>query len=158
MISRRKGRYNMKVILLKDVKGSGKAGEVVSVNDGYARNFLFPRGLAQEANATNLNAQRNHAAAEDHRKQVEREAAMAKAEQLREVGVTIPVRVGENGRLFGSVGTKEIAEALEQQHAIKVDRKKLVLRDAIHDLGEYEVRVKLYANVSATIKVKVIGG
>ena len=157
-ILRRKGRFDMKVILLKDVKGSGKAGDVVNVNDGYARNFLFPRGLAQEANAANLNAQRNRAAAEDHRKQVEREAAMALAEQLRQLGVTVSVRVGDNGKLFGTVSTKEVADAIEQQHGIKVDRKKIVIKEAIRELGEYEIQVKLYANISATIKVTVVGG
>lgn len=147
----------MKVILTQDVKGSGKTGDILNVSDGYARNFLFPKNLAVEASAANLNAQKNKKAAEDHKKQVERQEAQALADRLKALGVSLAVRTGENGRLFGSISTKEIAEAMEQQHGVQVDRKKIVLKEPIRELGEYTVQVKLYAGISTTIRVMVTG-
>lgn len=147
----------MKVILTQDVKGSGKSGEIINVSDGYARNFLFPKGLAIEASAANLNAQKNRQAALDHKKQVERQEAQALAERIQALGVTIQARTGENGKLFGSISTKEVAEAIAQQHGLSVERKKIVLKEPIRELGEYQVQVKLYAGIASTIRVTVVG-
>ncbi len=147
----------MKVILLKDVKGSGKAGEVINVSDGYARNFLFPRGLAQEATASALNAIKQKQAADDHRKQVEREAAYAQAQDLSGKTVTVRVRVGQNGKLFGTVSGKEVAEALKAQYGLEVDKKKIVLKESIKEAGTYTAQVKLYPSISADVQVVVTG-
>ena len=147
----------MKVILTQDVKGSGKSGDIINVSDGYARNFLFPKGLAIEASAANLNAQKNRQAAQDHKKQVERQEAQALAERIQALGVTIQARTGENGKLFGSISTKEVAEAIALQHGLTVERKKIVLKEPIRELGEYQVQVKLYAGIASTIRVTVVG-
>lgn len=147
----------MKIILKQDVKTIGKKDEIHEVSDGYARNFLFPKGLAIEASAANLNAQKNRQAALDHKKQVERQEAQALAERIQALGVTIQARTGENGKLFGSISTKEVAEAIAQQHGLSVERKKIVLKEPIRELGEYQVQVKLYAGIASTIRVTVVG-
>jgi len=145
----------MKVLLTQDVKGQGKAGQVVNVSDGYAHNFLFPKGLAKEATAENLNAvkMKNNAAA--HRIEMEKQEAQALAKKIGALEVEINVKAGENGKLFGSITSKEIADALLSQHKIDLDKKKIVLKDHIKDTGEYTVPVKLYAEVSAKLKVTV---
>lgn len=145
----------MKVILLQDVKGTGKKGEVVNVSDGYARNFLFPRNLAQEATAQNLNELKKRQKAEQAKKQQEIEEAKKLVEKLKSITVVIKAKSGENGKLFGSVTNKEIAEELEKQHKIKLDRKKIVLPEPIKQTGEVELEVKVYAEISGKLKVKV---
>ena len=134
----------MKVILNADVKGQGKKGQIVTVSDGYARNFLFPKNLAKEATADNLNAAKIKEAADAAR--IAREKA-AVAE--------ITAKAGSNGRLFGSITTADIADALKKQHKIEIDRHKIVLDENIKQFGTYEVKVKLYAEVSGKLKVSV---
>jgi len=145
----------MKVILLQDVKGTGKKGEVVNVSDGYARNFLFPKNLAQEATAQNLNELKKKQKAEQDRKQREIEEAKKMVEKLKDITLVIKAKSGENGKLFGSVTNKEIAEELEKQYKIKLDKKKIVLPEPIKQIGEVELEVKVYAEISGKLKVRV---
>lgn len=145
----------MIVILTKDVKGTGKAGEVVKVSDGYARNMLLPKGLAKEAtegNVKNLEKQRAIAA---EKLEAQKEAAKKQAEKLEGVTLVIKSKGGENGKLFGSITSKDIAEALEKQENIKIDKKKIELANPIKQTGETQVTVKLFSEVSATLKVNV---
>lgn len=145
----------MIVILLKDVKGTGKAGEVVKVSDGYARNMLLPKGLAKEAtdgNVRNLEKQKAIAA---EKLEAQKEAAKKHAEELSKVTVVIKTKGGENGKLFGSITSKDIAAALEKQEGIKVDKKKIDLPNPIKQTGDTEVTVKLFPEVSAKLKVTV---
>ncbi len=145
----------MKVILTQDVKGKGKTGDIVKVNDGYARNFLFPQGLAKEATSSNLNAASQSKAAEIHKKQVEREAALALANSIQDKVIEIKGKCGEGIRLFGSITTAEISEGLKAQ-GIDVDKRKIVLKDNIKELGEYPVTLKLFPEISAQITLKVV--
>ncbi len=148
----------MKVILNQDIKGTGKKGDVLNVSDGYARNFLFPRGLAVEANAGNLNEIQKKKEAEAHRKAVNEQAAREIAKRVKEMTVTIKVKAGEGGKLFGSVTGKEIADALLAQHDIEVDKKKIEMDDAIKTVGTHEVKLKLFTGVNATLKVDIQAG
>lgn len=145
----------MKVILTQDVKGQGKKGQMVDVSDGYARNFLLAKGLAVEANATNVNVMKTRQAAEAARKAKELAEAKELAAQLAKVNLTIRVKAGENGKLFGAVSNKDIADELKKQYQFDVDKKKLVLREMIKSLGTYEVQAKLYNEVSAKFNVNV---
>jgi large subunit ribosomal protein L9 len=146
----------MKVILNADVKGKGKKGEIVNVSDGYARNFLFPKNLAKEATAQNLNAAKVAQDAAKHKKLVEKAEALALAEKLSGKTVQLKAKCGEGNRLFGAVTAAEVAEALRQSMGIEVDKKKIALSGGIKELGTYDVAVKVYAEVSATIKVDVV--
>lgn len=145
----------MKVILTEDVKGQGKKGQMIEVSDGYGRNFLLARGLAVEANASNVNVMKTKQAAEAARKAKELAEAKALAAELAKVNLTIRVKAGENGKLFGAVSTKDIADELKKQYKYDVDKKKLVLREMIKSLGTYEVQAKLYSEVSAKFNVIV---
>ena len=145
----------MKVILLEDVKSLGKKGDIVNVSDGYARNYLFPRNLAQEATAQNLNSAQVKQEAAAHKKEMEKKNAQEMAKQLENKGVVIKAKCGSTGRLFGAITNAEIAEALNQQTGLELDKKKVVLANPIKELGEYTVTVKLYAGVQATIGLKV---
>lgn len=144
----------MKVILKQDVKGQGKKGELVTVSDGYARNFLFPRGLAVEADSQAMNELRNREESVAYHKKVEKEAALDTAQTLKDMVLTVKAKAGSNGRLFGSVTTKEVAEVLEKQHNLKVDKRKISMDD-IKSFGSYTAEIKLLAGVSAQITVKV---
>lgn len=144
----------MKVILLSDVKGKGKKGELCSVSDGYARNFLFPKNLAVEADKAAMSELKSREAAAEHHKQEEIDAAKATAAKLDNKTVTLNARAGENGKLFGSITSKEIAEAVSKEFGVTVDKKKLSVSD-IKNFGEYTAEVKLYAGISAKITVKV---
>ena len=145
----------MKVILNKDVRGTGKQGQIVEVNDGYARNYLFPQKLATEATKQSMEKAQAQAAAAAHRAEQERKAAQAQAKELNGRKLTIYAKTGDNGRLFGAVTNKEIAARMEQEWGIAMDKKNIVLKEAIKALGEYEVELKPYANVSAQITVTV---
>ena len=145
----------MKVILLSDVKGQGKKGEIVNVSDGYARNFLFPRNLAKEANAQNLNSAQVRQDAAAHKKAVEKKNAEELAAQLADRGVTIQAKCGSTGRLFGAITNAEIAEALSAQTGLDIDKKKVVLQNPIKELGTYTVTLKLYAGVQTNIRLTV---
>lgn len=146
----------MKVILNADVKGKGKKGDIVNVSDGYARNFLFPKKLAKEATAQNLNAAKVAQDAAKHKKLVEKAEAVALAEKLSGKTVQLKAKCGEGNRLFGAVTAAEVAEALKAGMGIEVDKKKIALSGGIKELGTYDVAVKVYAEVSATIKVEVV--
>ena len=146
----------MKVILLADVKGKGKAGDVVKVNDGYARNMLFPKGLAKEATAGNLkNLEQQKAIAAEQ--EAERKAeAEATAKKLADLTVKIETKAGDNGKLFGSITSADIADACKEQAGIEIDKKKIVLDAPVKQAGNVEVQVKLYPEVTAKLKVEII--
>ncbi len=145
----------MKVILLKDVKGTGKAGAVAEVSDGYAQNFLIPKGLAKIATAGTINAAKMAEAAEKHKKQVEAETAKELAKTLNGRVVTVKAKCGESGRLFGAITSKEIAEAAAAQLGHAFDKKKVELSGNIKELGTYDVPVRLYAETVTTLKVVI---
>lgn len=145
----------MKVILNQDIKGKGKKGELVNVSDGYARNYLLPRKLAKEATNENLNIMNGQRESAEYKKQTELEEAKNIAEKMKEITVVLKEKAGENGKLFGSVTSKDIAEALKMQHHIKIDKKKFVLPDGIKTLGVTVVEVKLNQGVTGKVKVSV---
>ena len=145
----------MIVILTKDVKGTGKAGDVVKVSDGYARNQLIPKGFAKEATQGNVRNLEKQKAIAAEKKAEQKAAAQQQAEQLEKVTLVIQSKGGENGKLFGSITSKDIAEALEQQEGIKVDKKKIDMPGPIKQAGNSVVTVKLFPEVSAKMKVKV---
>ena len=144
----------MKVVLLQDVKGLGKKGELINTSDGYARNFLFPRKLAMEANSQAMSELKNREAAEKHRIDMEIAAAKASAEKLEGKTVRLTAKAGANGKLFGSVTPKDVAAAIAQQFSIELDKRKVVVED-IKAFGTYPVEVKLYNGISAAMFVMV---
>lgn len=144
----------MKVLLLQDVKPQGKKGDIVEVNDGYARNFLIRRGLAKEATASVINETNQRRAADEKRHKEELEAAKQAADRLNGTTVEIAIRCGENGKPFGAVTAKEIADKLSQM-GYDVDKKKVVLKDAIKMVGNYHVELKLHPGVTAKVVVAV---
>ena len=146
----------MKVILLQDVKGSGKKDEIITVSDGYARNFLFPKKLAVEATPGALKEIQKKRAAEDAREAERRANAEEKAKQLKGKVVTIPVKCGEKGRLYGSITTSEIAAELEKQLGIAVDKKKIDLAEPIRTVTDVEIGVWLYAGITTTVKLHLV--
>ena len=145
----------MKVILQADVKGSGKKGEIINVSDGYARNFLFPKKLAVEATAANLSNQEKHLSAQAHRQKLEEQAARELAKRLHNLGVKVTIRVGKDGKAYGAVSNAQIADALKAQYGVEVDRKKIVMKDQIKEIGEASAQVKVYSGISADIRVIV---
>lgn len=145
----------MKVILLEDVKALGKKGEIVNVNDGYARNFILPKKLGLEANTKNLNDLKLQNANEEKKAKEILEAAQAFAKDLESKSVVIKMKDGEGGRVFGSVSSKEIATAFKDQCGLDIDKKKIQLTDAIKAFGTYDVPVKLHQKVTGILKVKV---
>lgn len=146
----------MKVILQKDVKGTGKAGDIANVNDGYARNFLIPKGLAVPADANNINAAIVKKGADKHRIEMQRKRARELADDMSGITVKVYAKAGENGKLFGSIGTAEIAEALKVQHDIEVDKKKIRLEEPIKTLGVVKVTAHMYENTDAKFNVEVL--
>lgn len=145
----------MKVILIEDVKGKGKKGEVVKVNDGYARNFLFPKNLAIEANNKNLKHLNKQKKEEEQKKADELKEAKDLAAKLSEIKIVIPANCGENGKLFGSITSKELASKVAKEFNLKIDKKKIVLDEPIKNMGEYTIDVKVYPNVVGKLKVVV---
>ncbi|MBR3803943.1 MAG: 50S ribosomal protein L9 [Clostridia bacterium] len=145
----------MKIILLKDVKGTGKAGEIKEVADGYARNCLIKKGLAEEATSVKINSLSIKKDAQDFHKQEEIKALKAECAKLNGEVVTVKIKCGENGKVFGSVTSKEIAEVLTEK-GYSVDKKKILLKDSIKNLGVYDVEVKFLPDAIAKIKVEVI--
>lgn len=145
----------MKVILLQDVRGQGKKGEMINVSDGYARNFLFPRKLAQEATADNVNTMRMNDKAKQEKEQRAREEAAALSAKLRDMTLTVYAKGGGAGRLFGSVTSQEISDALKAQEGIELDKRKIVIDDAIKATGLYTVKVKLGFGIDTPLKVDV---
>ena len=144
----------MKVILLKDIKGTGKKDQIIEASDGYARNFLFPKGLAREANAANLNAIENAKSAKKHREDVERANAQEVAAKLAGKVIRISARGAEGGRLYGSVTSQEIADALEKQYGVKVEKRRIEVAN-IRNAGDFTVSVWLYAGITAEMTARV---
>ena len=145
----------MKVILLQDVKGKGKKGQMIEVSDGYARNFMLPRKMAIEATPDAINTMRMNDKATQERIAKEKAGALAVSKQLRELTVTVVAKGGGNGRLFGSVTNAEIADALEKKTGIKLDKRKIVISDAIKNVGTYTVTCKLGYEITAPLTVKI---
>ena len=145
----------MKVLLEQDVKGTGKKGEIVTVSDGYARNYLLPQKLAAPADATAVNAASIQKSAAAHKKFTAGIAARDSAKQLDGKIVTITANVGENGKLFGTVGGKEIAAAITDQLGVTIDKKKIALTEPIRATGEYKAKISLFENTSALVRVIV---
>ena len=146
----------MKVILKEDIKGVGKKDQIINANDGYARNYLFPKNLAVPADKGNLTNLQSKKTSEEHRKELEREAAKETAKRIEGILLKLPVKSGENGKVFGSITAKEIAENLEKQYKIKVDKKKINLQEPIKNLGTFNIEIKLYDGINAKLKVNVI--
>ncbi|MCI8629078.1 MAG: 50S ribosomal protein L9 [Firmicutes bacterium] len=146
----------MKVILLEDVKNVGKKGELVNASDGYAKNFLFPKKLAVEATKSNLNDFELKQKAEAKRKKEELEQAQNMAKELENKTVTVKVKTGENGKLFGSVTNKEVAEEIVKQTGMEIDKKKVSIGDPIKMVGERTAVIKLHPKVSAEITIKIV--
>ena len=145
----------MKVVFLADVKGQGKKDQIKEVSDGYARNFLIPKKLAAPADAKVMNEIKNKEASKLHKIEVEKAEANALAEKLKTVMVKITAQAGADGRLYGSVTSKDIVEALEKQHDVVIDKRKLNLPDPIKAFGVYSIDVKLYTEISGKVNVSV---
>ena len=148
----------MKVILLKDIKGKGKKGQCIEVSDGYGRNYLLPRKLAQEANADNLNTMRMNDKAAAEKAAKERAEAVEISGKLLQIAVTDTAKGGGAGRLFGSVTSAEIAEALKAQHGIAIDKRKIILDEPIKNTGTYTLKCKLGYEVTGELTVKIVEG
>ena len=145
----------MKVILKQDVKGQGKKGELVNVSDGYARNFLFPRGLAAEADAQAMNELKNREESLRHHAEMEKKAAQETASKLKGQTLKLTARAGQGGKLFGSVTAKEVAEAVAKKFGMDVDKRKIALESDIKAFGTYEFDLKLHTEVTVRMKVMV---
>ena len=146
----------MKVILLDNIKGVGKKDEIINASDGYARNFLLPKKLAVEANSANMSKLKAKQDSNQYRKNVEKEEAQKIAEKLKGILLKIPVKAGENGKIFGSITSKEIAENLKTQYQIEVDKKKIELKEPIKTLGSFTVQIRLYEGVIGNLKLQMI--
>lgn len=148
----------MKVILQEDVKKVGAKGEVVEVSDGYGRNYLLPRKLAVEANVANLNSAKVKAENKARKAQQEADEAKLLGAQLEKISVKIPVRIGKDGKLFGSVGGSDVAKALKENHALNVDKRKISVQGEITGAGIYDAVIKLHPEVTTRIKIEVVAG
>ena len=145
----------MKIILLQDEKKLGKKGDLIDVSDGYARNYVLPKKIGVEANAKNMNELKLQKANADKVAQEQLDEAKALAEKIESLSVVTRIKAGAGGKSFGSVSSKEIAVALKDQHGIEVDKKKIVMQDALKNIGSYEVSIKLHPQVAAKLSVKV---
>ena len=145
----------MKVILLQDVKGTGKKDDIVNVSDGYGRNYLLPRKLAVEASAATMNDIKNRERAKEHRLAEEKKAAQALADKINGTTVKIIAKAGASGKLFGSVTSKEVAEAISRRAGCEIDKRKVSLSGDIKAYGTYECEVKLYTGISSKLYVVV---
>ena len=146
----------MKVIFLQDVKGSGKKGEIKNVADGYARNMLFPKKLAVEATSSNLSELAGQKSSAQHKIDMEKQAANEIAAKINDKKVIIKAKAGNNTKLFGSVTSNHVSEALEKQFDVKIDKKKINLKTDIKNFGTYDAVIKLYTGITANITVNVI--
>lgn len=146
----------MKVILKADIKGVGKKDEVINASDGYARNFLFPKNLAVEANAENMSKLKAKKDSNAYKKSQEKEEAKKIAEKLSKILLKIPVKAGENGKIFGGVSAKEVSDLLKEEYKIEVDKKKIELKETIKTLGVRTITIKLYEGVIGNLKIDVI--
>lgn len=146
----------MKVIFLQDVKGSGKKGEIKTVADGYARNMLLPKGFAVEANAANLSKLAGQQSSAQHKIDLEKQAASENADKVRGKKVVIKAKAGSNDRLFGSVTSGHVADALNEQFGVKIDKKKIALSTEIKNFGSFKAVVKFYSGISEELDVEVV--
>ncbi len=146
----------MKVILKQDIKGVGKKDQIINVSDGYVRNFLFPKNMAVEANNENMSKLRAKQDSNAFKKQQEKEEAQKIADKISKIILKVPVKAGGNGKIFGGVSTKEISDLLEKNYKIKVDKKKIELKETIKELGARNVNIKLYEGVIANLKIDVV--
>ena len=146
----------MKVLLLEDVKKLGKAGESVEVSDGYAKNYILPKKLGREATNQVMNNWKQQKASEANRKEMEKQQAIATVKDLETKVITMKEKAGQDGRLFGSVTAKDLAEALKQQYGVDVDRKKINLKDPIRAVGNYSVEIKLQAEAVGRLTVQIL--
>ena len=146
----------VKVILKADIKGVGKKDQVIQASDGYARNFLFPKNLAVEANNENMSKLKAKQNSAKFQKDQEREEAVKTAEKLAKIELKIKVKAGENGKIFGGVSTKEIAQELEKEYQIQIDKKKIDLKETIKTLGRKTIEIKLFEGVIGKLKVEVV--
>ena len=145
----------MKVILLKDIKGTGKKDQILEVSDGFGRNYLLPRKLAVEATSEALNSIEKSKQAAKHREDVKKNDAETAARELKGKTVTVKVRAGENGRLYGSITTQEIADALKAQHGVELDKRKIELDEKVTNVGQTTITVKLYAGVATKMNLVI---
>ncbi|SDE79153.1 50S ribosomal protein L9 [Sporomusa acidovorans] len=145
----------MKVILQQEVRKLGKKGDVIEVSEGYARNYLLPQKLAIMATANNINTANLQKAAEARKKERAHDEAKLLAAQMAKIAITIPVKMGEGGRLFGSVTAKDIADVLAKEHKLEIDKRKIELKDAIKSLGTFTVPIKLHPEVNTQIEVTI---
>lgn len=146
----------MKVILKADIKGVGKKDQIINASDGYATNYLFPKNLAVLADTGNMNNLKAKQESQEHRKELERESARKDVKKIEGILLKMQVKSGENGKIFGSITSKEIAENLEKQYKIKVDKKKIMLQEPIKTLGMFNIEIKLYENIVAKLKINII--
>lgn len=145
----------MKVILTQDIKGVGKKDEIINANDGYARNFLLPRKLAVEANAQNMSLLQGRKDSANFKKEQEKETALKLQEQLIKIVLKIKVKAGENGKIFGSVTSKEISLELKNQYKLDIDKKKILLKDPIKETGIFNIEIKLYEGIIGALKIRI---
>lgn len=148
----------MKVILLKDDKKLGKKGDIINVKDGYARNFLFPKKTAIEATKANLRVLDAEKSAQAKIEQEKYEEAKEIGDKISKIEIKIKTKAGENGKLFGSITTKDIADLLKKEHSIEIDKRKIELKDAIKSTGEYVAKIKLHTKVKVELKVNIVEG
>jgi len=146
----------MKVILKQDIKGTGKKDELINVAEGYARNFLFPKGLAIEATAGNLEELARKKKSLDKKQERELQQAQELGTKLKKVSLSIPMKTGEGGRLFGSISNRDIAEILEKEKGLKIDKRKIEVEGSIKELGIYPATIKLHPQVSVKIQVNIV--
>lgn len=147
----------MKVILLSDIKNVGKKDEILNANDGYARNFLFPKKLAVEATPDNLKKLKDRKDSQAHKKELDKEQATKTAEKINKLELNLKVKAGENGKIFGGITAKEISEELKKQSNIEVDKKKIVLAENIKTIGRFSVDIKLYEGITAKLTIDIKG-
>ena len=148
----------MKVILLEDVKKLGKKGEIIEVSEGYGRNYLMPRKLAAPGTSENINNAKQKQAAAKHKASVATDEARILASQLKKVELTIPVRVGEGGKIFGAITGKTVSEAAKEQYQLDLDKKKVEIKEPIKALGTYDVLIRVHPEITSTIKLHVVEG
>lgn len=146
----------MKVILMQDIKSVGKKGQVINAADGYARNYLLPKKLAVIADATNMNELKTKQDANKYKKDMSLANAKELSEKMKDYELVFKIKAGENGKTFGSVTAKDIADELNKKYFVEVDKKKVCLNDAIKSLGVYNIEIKLFEGVSGTIKVNIV--
>lgn len=146
----------MKVILLEDVRGTGKKGDIINASDGYARNYLIPKKLAQPATTANLNAIDKQKRALEHKKETDKANALELKKQFTDLCVKVYARTGEGGKLFGSITNQEIAQALKDQCGIDLDKRKVLLDEPIKKLGQAQCTVRLFADVSTSLKLEIL--